>query len=154
ISYGLWQRRYGGSRDVLGRKISVNDKTYEVIGVMPREFFFLPPREIDILMPASFPPQMREDFGLHDEQGGARLKPGVTLEQAKQSMAALSLQVTAKDFPRPHATIVTALREDMAGKTQTALVVLLCASAALLLIACANLANLLMSRGLVRGREV
>ena len=154
ISYGLWQRRYGGSPDVLGRKIDVNDTPYEVIGVMPREFYFLPAREIDLWMPASFPAWMRKAFGWHDEQVVARLKAGVTREQAEQSMAALSLQLTAKAFPRPHRTIVTSLREDIAGKTQTALVVLLAASAALLLIACVNLANLLMSRGLARGREV
>jgi putative ABC transport system permease protein len=83
----------------------------------------------------------------------ARLKPGVTIEQARQSMEALSLQVTAKER-RPHRVLVTRLREDIAGKTQTLLVVLLAASAALLLIACVNLANLLMSRGTARGREV
>jgi len=154
ISYGLWRRRYGGSPDVLGRKIDVNDTPYEVIGVMPREFYFLPGRDIDLWMPASFPAWMRKAFGWHDEQIVARLKAGVTREQAEQSMAALSLQLTAKSFPRPHRTIVTSLREDVAGKTQTALVVLLAASAALLLIACVNLANLLMSRGLARGREV
>jgi putative ABC transport system permease protein len=154
ISYGLWQRRYGGSPDVLGRKIDVNDAPYEVIGVMPREFYFLPARDIDLWMPASFPAEMRRNFGWHDEEVVARLKAGVTREQAEQSMAALSLQVTAKDYPRPHRTIMTSLREDMTGKTQTALVVLLAASAALLLIACVNLANLLMSRGLARGREV
>lgn len=154
ISYGLWQRRYGGSPDVLGRKIDVNDTPYEVIGVMPREFYFLPAREIDVWMPASFPARMRKAFGWHDEQVVARLKAGVTREQAEQSMAVLSLQLTAKFFPRPHRTIVTSLREDIAGKTQTALVVLLAASAALLLIACVNLANLLMSRGITRGREV
>ena len=54
ISYGLWQRRFGGSRDVLGRKIILNDNPYEVIGVMPREFYFMPARDIDIWMPASF----------------------------------------------------------------------------------------------------
>src|SRR5260370_30114348 len=154
ISYGLWQRRYGGSPDVLGRKIDVNDTPYEVIGVMPREFYFLPAREIDLWMPASFPAWMRKAFGWHDEQVVARLKAGVTREQAERSMAALSLQLTAKAFPRPHRTIVTSLREDITGKTQTALVVLLAASAALLLIACVNLANLLMSRGLARSREV
>ena len=154
ISYGLWQRRYGGSPDVLGRKIDVNDTPYEVIGVLPREFYFLPARDIDLWMPASFPAWMRTAFGWHDEQVVARLKTGVTREQAEQSMAALSLQLTAKAFPRPHRTIVTSLREDIAGKTQTALVVLLAASAALLLIACVNLANLLMSRGLARSREV
>src|SRR5712691_7688825 len=154
ISHGLWQRRYGGSPDVLGRKITVNDNPYEVIGVMPREFYFMPARDIDIWMPASFPAWMRRNFSWHDGQVVARLKPGVTLERARESMAALSLQVTAKDFRGPHSVIVAPLREDLAGKTQTALVVLLCASAALLLIACVNLANLLMSRGAARDREV
>ena len=65
-------------------------------------------------------------------------------------MAALSLQLTEKDSRGPHSVVVTPLREELSGKTQTALVVLLCASAALLLIACVNLANLLMSRGAVR----
>ena len=97
---------------------------------------------------------MRTAFGWHDEQVVARLKTGVTREQAEQSMVALSLQLTAKAFPRPHRTVVTSLREDIAGKTQTVLVVLLAASAALLLIACVNLANLLMSHGLARSREV
>ena len=54
ISHGLWQRRFGGSPDVLGRKITLNDNPYEVIGVMPREFYFMPARDIDIWMPASF----------------------------------------------------------------------------------------------------
>ena len=69
-------------------------------------------------------------------------------------MAALSLQVTEKDFRGPHSVTVIPLRGEMAGKTQTALIVLLWASAALLLIACVNLANLLLSRGAARGREV
>jgi putative ABC transport system permease protein len=154
ISYGLWQRRYGGSSDVLGRKIDVNDTPYEVVGVMPREFYFLPTRDIDLWMPASIPARLRRSFGWHDMEVVARLKAGATREQADRSMAALSLQVTAKAWPRPHRTIVTSLREDMAGKTQTELLVLLAASAALLLIACVNLANLLMSRGLARSREV
>jgi predicted permease len=69
-------------------------------------------------------------------------------------MAALSLQVTAKDFRGPHSVTIVALRDEMAGKTRTALIVLLWASAALLLIGCVNLANLLLSRGAARGREV
>jgi len=154
LSYGLWQRRYGGSPDVLGRRIAVNDNPYEVIGVMPREFYFLPGRDIDIWMPASFPAWMRTHFSWHDAQVVARLKPGVTLERAKESMAALSLQMTEKDSRGPHSVIVTPLREELTGKTQTALVVLLCASGALLLIACVNLANLLLSRAAARGREV
>jgi putative ABC transport system permease protein len=153
ISHGLWQRRFGGASDIVGRKLSLNDEPYEVIGVMPRNFYFMPSREIDVWMPASFPPWMRRNFTWHDAHIVARLRPGVTLEQARQSMAALSMQVTAKDFRGPHSVIVESLREEMAGKTRTALTVLLYASVALLLIACVNLTNLLLSRGNVRSRE-
>jgi putative ABC transport system permease protein len=154
ISHGLWQRRFSGSPDIIRRKIPLNDEAYEVIGVMPQGFYFMPSRDVDIWMPASFPAWMRRNFTWHDAQIVARLKPGITVEHARELMAALSLQVTAKDFRGPHAVIVNPLREEITGKMQTALIVLLCASAALLLIACVNLANLLMSRGAARGREV
>jgi predicted permease len=154
MSHGLWQRRFGGASDIVGRKISINDEAYEVVGVMPRGFYFMPSREIDVWMPASFPPGLRGNFTWHDAQIVARLKPGITLQHARQSMAALSLQITAKDFRGPHSVTVIPLREEMAGKTGPALIVLLWASAALLLIACVNLANLLLSRGEARGREV
>ena len=154
ISHGLWQRRFGGASNIIGRKILLNDEPYEVVGVLSRNFYFMPSREIDLWMPASFPSWMRRNLGWHDSQIVARLKPGVTLEQARTSMHALSLQVTAKNFSGPHSVIVVPLREEIAGKTKTALILLLCASVALLLIACVNLANLLLSRGVVRGREV
>ena len=154
ISHGLWQRRYGASPDILGRKIAINDSAYEVIGVMPRNFYFMPARDIDIWMPASLPDWMRTSYGWHDMQVVARLKPGVTLGRARESMAALSRHITEKDSSGTHVTVVTPLRAEMTGKTQTALVVLLCASMALLLIACVNLANLLMSRSVTRLREV
>ncbi|HET8550272.1 MAG TPA: ABC transporter permease [Bryobacteraceae bacterium] len=154
ISHGLWQRRFGGASNMIGRRISLNDEPYEVVGVMPRDFYFLPSREIGLWVPASFPQWMRRNFTWHDAQIVARLKPGVALEQARQSMAALSLQVTANDFRGPHSVKVMPLREEIAGRTRPALILLLYASAALLLIACVNLANLLLSRGAVRGREV
>jgi putative ABC transport system permease protein len=154
ISHGLWQRRFGGASDIVGRAITLNDEPYEVIGVMPRNFYFMPSREIDIWMPASFPPWMRTNLTWHDAQIVARLKPGVTMEHAQQSMAALSLQVTAKNFRGPRSVIVAPLRAEIAGKTRTALILLVSASGALLLIACVNLTNLLLSRGAARGREV
>jgi predicted permease len=154
LSHGLWQRRFGGASDIVGRKISVNDEAYEVVGVMPRNFYFMPSRDVDMWMPASFPADLRGNFTWHSAEIVARLKPGITLEQARQSMAALSLQVTARDLRGPHSVTMIPLREEMAGKTQAALIVLMWASAALLLIACVNLANLLLSRGEVRGREV
>ena len=154
ISHGLWQRRFGGASDIVGRKITVNDAAHEVVGVMPPSFHFMPSREIDMWMPASFPPGLRNNFTWHDAQIVARLKPGVTLAHATQSMVALSLQVTAKDSRGPHPVTMIPLREEMAGKTRTAVILLLWAAAALLLIGCVNLANLLLSRGEARGREV
>src|SRR5262245_15237463 len=154
ISHGLWQRRFGGARDVVGRTITLNDSSYEVIGVMPREFYFLPARDIDIWIPTSFSARLLANFSWHDAHCVARLKPGVTLRQARESMAALSLRVTAPHVDTPRAAVVTPLREELAGKTQTSLIVMLSASAAVLLISCVNLANLLMSRWSARRREL
>jgi predicted permease len=154
ISYGLWQRRFGGSPDVVGRSITLNDSSYEVIGVMPRDFYFMPARDIDIWVPTSFSARFLRHFSWHDVHCVARLKPGVTLHQARESMAALSLRVSAPYVDTPRAAVVTPLREEMAGKTQMSLIVLLGASAAVLLISCVNLANLLMSRWAARRHEV
>ena len=154
ISHGLWQRRFGAAPDVVGRTIALNDRPYEVIGVMPRAFYFMPGRDIDIWMPTSFSAAMLTQFSWHDAHTVARMKPGVTLEQARTSMAALSLEVTKPHFREPRAAVVVPLREELAGKTQTSLIVLLGAAGAILLIACVNLANLLLSRGAIRRREV
>jgi predicted permease len=154
ISHGLWQRRFGASPDVLGRTVTLNDKPYEVIGVMPPEFYFMPARDIDLWMPTAFPPEMLRNWGWHDLHCVARLKPGVTVHQADEEIAALSLRITAEHLKRPRSAVVTSLREELTGRTRTSLIVLLCGSLAVLLIACVNLANLLMSRGMVRGREV
>jgi putative ABC transport system permease protein len=154
ISYGLWQRRFGASSDVLGRTISLNDTPYEILGVMPREFYFMPARDIDVWMPTSFSVGMLKNWGWHDVQCVARLKPGVTLRQAQDAMAALSLRLSAEHVQPARSAVVSPVREDLAGKTYTSLIVLLCATAAVLLIACVNLANLLLSRGEGRRREV
>jgi len=154
ISHGLWQRRFGGSPAILGRKIALNDSPYEVIGVMPRGFYFMPARDIDIWMPASFPAAMLKNWGWMDVHCVARLKPGVTVRQAHEAMAALNLRVSGQRVKPARSAVVTPLREDLAGKTYASLVVLLCASGAVLLIACVNLANLLLARGAVRRREV
>jgi putative ABC transport system permease protein len=154
ISYGLWQRRFGASSAVLGRTLTLNDTPFEVIGVMPREFYFMPARDIDIWIPASFSPEHLTLFWWHDEQIVARLRSGVTLQQARESMAALSLRVTTGHVTPARTAVVVPLREELAGRTQTSLIVLLSAAAAVLLIACVNLANLLLSRGNARHREV
>ena len=154
ISHGLWQRRFGATPDVVGRTITLNDNPYEVIGVMPREFYFMPARDIDVWMPTSFSPAMLGSWTWHSLHCVARLKPGVSLHQASESMAALSLRLSAEHVPLARSAVVIPLREELAGKTYVSLLVLLGAAGAVLLIACVNLANLLLARGAVRRREV
>src|SRR6185369_6757028 len=92
--------------------------------------------------------------GSHYLQTVARVKPGVSLRQASESMTALSLRMAEKRGETGRKALVVPLREELAGKTETSLIVLLCACAAILLISCVKLANLLLSRGAARRREV
>src|SRR5215510_249296 len=117
ITYSLWQRRFGALPDALGRKIMLNDRPYEVIGVLPREFYFMPSRGIDIWIPTSFSARMLRHFSWHDVHCIARLKDGVTLQQAGESMAALNrnISITANLNPRRSAS-VTSLRDEVTGK--------------------------------------
>lgn len=154
ISHGLWQRRFGAALDVVGRKITLNDVSWEVIGVMPREFYFMPGRDIDVWMPTSFSPAMLRNWGWHDVHCVARLKPGVTHQQAGEAMAALATRVSSAIVKPARSAVVSSLREELAGRTYLSLIVLLGAAAAVLLIACVNLANLLMSRWAARRGEV
>lgn len=154
ISYALWQRRFGGSRTAIGSKLILNDAPVTVIGVMPHEFFFLPWRFTDIWIPASFTPQELARRGQHFLNCEGRLKPGVTLAQARASMSELGRQLD-KQFPdKQTMPVVVPLREQLTGETQMSLVVLLAAAACVLLISCANLANLLLARAASRQREV
>ncbi len=154
LSYGLWQRHFGGARDIVGRKIVLNDTAYTVIGVMPNGFYFLPSREVNVWLPAAFSPQELSQRGSHYLNCVARLKPGVTIKQARTAMTMIGKHLLEEDPDHQSAPVIIPIREQLVGKTETSLVVLLCASAAILLISCANLANLLLARGAGRQREV
>ncbi|MBE0658939.1 MAG: ABC transporter permease [Bryobacteraceae bacterium] len=154
LSYGLWQSQFGGSRSAVGSKMRLNDETYEVVGVMPRGFVF-PNSKIEIWTPASFDARTLRRRTSHFLITVARLRPGVTLKQAQDQMDSIGAALR-QQYPDKNAHVgvrVTSLRDELAGDRGTALWVLLAAAAFVLLIACANLASLLLARATERVRE-
>jgi predicted permease len=155
ISYRLWQRRYAGDPSVIRRTMLMNGAPYTIIGVMPRDFLFRN-REHDYWIPAGFPPSARNNRGSHFLNVVARLKPGVSLAQAREDMTAIAKRLE-RQYPDNNSglgAVVVPLREELLGNTRTALLVLMCAAGCVLLIACANLASLLLARAVARRREM
>src|SRR5262245_48117895 len=153
ITHGLWQRRYGGDPSIVGRTILMNDQRYEVIGVMPASFVFRN-REIDYWVPIRFTPAQAVDRGSHFLNVVARLKPGVSLQAVKADMEAVTQRMKEQFSDRVLDIVVVPIKEDTLGTTRLQLIVLMAAAAAVLLIACANLASLLLSRAAGRGGEL
>ena len=155
ISYGLWQRRYGGERSIVGRSILMNDSPREVVGVLPREFAFRN-TAIDYWVPIHLLPSESVDKGSHYLNVVARLKAGISVEAADADMKRVASEL-ARQFPKTNARIsaaVVPIREDLLGNTRIELLVLTAAAMAVLLIACANLASLLLSRAVSRRGEL
>ncbi|MDX2122914.1 MAG: ABC transporter permease, partial [Gemmatimonadota bacterium] len=162
LSYGLWQRRFGGDPAVLGRTIQLDGWASEVVGVLPRDFrIYLPP---DAAMPTNIDawgvlPSNISDF---EREAAwltvvARLKDGVTIEQAQSDMDRLATRL--RETHAFHATqkmqiVVGGMHRDVVEQARPALLALLGAVGFVLLIACANIANLLLVRASERGREI
>ncbi len=155
LSYGLWQQRFGGNPAALGQVIHLDNLPYTVIGVMPKDFYF-PSRESRLWTAMRFAPDDfvdRTDVYIFPV---GRLKPGVTLERAKAEMRTIAAHL-ARAYPKGLAEVqiaVVGLRDDISNRARLMLKVLLWASLCVLLIACTNLANLLLVRALVRRREL
>jgi len=155
LSYALWQRRFGGNPSVVGRSILMDGEATTVVGIMPSSFFF-PDHQTDYWIPASFTPEDLARRTRHYLEVVARMKPGVTREQAQRDMEVIAKRLQ-QQYPDTNANIgavVVAIRENFAGDTATGLWVLQIAAVLVLLIACSNLANLLLARAAGRRREM
>jgi putative ABC transport system permease protein len=153
LSHGLWQRRFGGAPEVIGQTIRMNEAEFTVVGVMPAGFDF--PAESQLWVPLSPDEQvraMRDTFWLYTL---GRLRPGVSLEAAQREMDGIQARI-AQEYPSyaRFGVFVQPVRDYLVGDVRPALLVLLGAVAFLLLIASANVGNLLLARAAAREREM
>src|ERR1700677_3133684 len=161
LSYGYWQRKFGGASSVIGRSITVNGKPREIIGVLPKGFHFLDQPDAALFLPFQWD-RNKTKLGNFSERAVARLKPGVTMAQASTDMARL-LPVVMRSFPPPDGYSISMfekvrlapnlrpLKQDVVRNVGNVLWVLMGSIVLVLLVACANVANLLLVR--VEGRR-
>jgi putative ABC transport system permease protein len=154
LSYGLWQRRFGGDPKVIGQPIILSGMPFTVVGVMGPEFAF-PSRDYQLWSPHTFDPSELVRRTSYSYLAVARLKPGVTIDQANADLDAIMKQLE-REYPAQVGVgaIAVPILADTVATVRTPLYVLLAAVLAMLLIGCANLANLLLARALARQREL
>jgi predicted permease len=158
LNESLWKRRFGSDPGVIGRALALNGESYTVVGVLPNNVR-LPAfgnwRD-QVWVPLAFPPEEAAQRGNHFLQVSGRMKPGVNLAQAKAEMETIAGRL-AQQYPEYNtriSTVITPLQEEMVGNMKPALLILLGAVAFVLLIACANVANLLLARAAARHKEI
>jgi putative ABC transport system permease protein len=154
INYGLWQRRYGGDPKIVGKTIALNGQNATIVGVMPAGFEY--PREAQLWSPIAFKTPATSLRRTHYLRAVGRLKPGVTLAQAQADITSVARQLE-QQYPDSNTNFglgLTLLPEWTVGEMRPTLLVLLVAVGFVLLIACANVANLSLARGASRSREI
>jgi len=155
LSYRMWQSEFGGDAAIVGSQLNLDGSPFTVIGVMPREFSF-PVSDTRLWVPARLPEELYQDRNNNFVQVVGRLKPGVSLEQARAEMNVIAGQLE-RQFPKENlhtAATVNRLRDELSEKSRGLLWALSGAAICVLLIACTNLANLLLARGMARQKEL
>ena len=155
LSYSLWQRQFAGDKNILGRQMQLDNKTYTIIGVMPAGFKFAPfwATHAELWAPLALGPRAFKRGG-NSLRIFARLAPGVTLDQARAEFAGITARLEQQYPGTNRGHLIVPLKEKVVGNIRPALLTLLCAVGFVLLIACANVAHILLARAAALTHEV
>src|SRR5262245_5046925 len=155
ISARLWERNFGADPNIVGREILLNGENHSVIGVMPAHFRF-PSRLVEVWVPLVPTPEQIANRADHDFLALARLKPGVTFDQAQEQMRAIARRIELQypDIQARRSVLLIPLHEETVRSVRPALRALMVAVGFVLLIACVNVANLSLARAAGRRREI
>jgi putative ABC transport system permease protein len=154
IGYELWQERFAGDPRIVGKSLTLGETPRTIVGVAPRGFRFRVSQPVDLIVPNAIPLQAPAERASGWAHIVARVKAGRTIADAQSDLTKISRQLEA-EFPRSNAStsyLVTPLRDILVGNTKKPLILLLAAVAVVLLVACVNVANLLLARSLSRRR--